>query len=379
MKKILIIPHHPDFSEIKIRLVEIAKALTKHYEVYLVSWQTASEEYSWQSRLLSAVKNIFPKSKPYKKGEINVVEVPILHRPLRIACAFNSFWLKNIIKREKVDIVINGSFYMFNISPKGKFKYIFDLADLPAGGGSHFSKFVKEQLKREFKKVNAVIAASKGLAGYVLENYRKKAFFVPNGADIKKIRSVKQENIDEIRKQYNLYGKWIIGYIGYIGEWVNVELVVKAFEEVKKYVPRALLFWIGASPNMRKLRKLYEKDDVIFAGGVAKENIEAYFNLLDLAVVPTRKSLFQDLAFHIKLIEYSAARKFVISTPLEGTKVMNFPNVIFASENTEDWVRAIKKAQQMQWRMEWDGLFENYSWAKIANTLTGIIENHESE
>lgn len=373
MKRILIIPHHPGLSKIKIRLIEVAKALSLRYEIYLVNWNTALGNYSFKLRFLSALKNTFARSKLYKRDNINIIEFPILHRPLSIALKFNSYWLKNIIDSYNIDTVINGSLYMFKIPQKGKFKYIFDIADIPFINDDYFDKFVDCQLKVEFEQVDAITTVSNGLVHYISDNYQKKAFFVPNGADIEKIRSVSQEDIDKLRKRYNLYGKWIIGYIGQIGHWVNTELTVKVFKKVKEYIPDALLFWVGLSPNIKKLKRLYGNDDVIFTGGV-DEDIEPYFNLLDIGILPHKKNLFQDLAFHLKLIEYSAARKFVVSTPLEETKSMNFPNIFFASENTEEWVRSIKKAKSMQWQKEWDNLVKDYAWPEIAKTFMNIIE-----
>lgn len=372
MKKILIIPHHPASSQIKIRLTEIAKGLSKGYIVYLVNWKTALGEYSLYSRLDSALKDLCKKVIFYKKDKIIVMEFPVLHRPLCLAPGFNSFWLGRIVEKEKIDVVINGSFYMFNINKKRNFRYIFDIADLPVTSNSRFDEFVDRQVRREFEKADIITSASKGLVNYILNNYQKKSLFIPNGADLRKMRQVRQEDIANIKRKYNLYDKWVIGYIGQIGEWVNVGLTIAAFKEVKKYMPDAILLWVGLSPQIRRLKKLYESDDVLFTGGVDAEEVEAYFKVLDVGILPHRKSLFRDLAFHIKLIEYSAARKFVVSIPLEEVKTINFPNVLFSPENPAELAAAIKKTRQMQWQKEWDVLVEDYDWAKICQKFIEI-------
>lgn len=376
MKKILIIPHHPGLSKIKIRLIEIAKTLSSEYIVYLVNWNIMLEEYSLMGRLCSTLKDVFTKIKFYnvEKFNINLVEFSILHRPLCLVPNFNYFWLKKIIEKEKIDTVINGSYYMFSFPEKRDFKYIFDIADLPAPTkDTSFDKFIWKQTNKEIRKAEAITVVSKGLVNYILRDYQREAFFIPNGADIQRLRSVKQADVDKIRQKYNLIGKWVIGYIGYMGSWVNIKLVVEAFKEIKSQIPDAVLMWIGASSDVENLRKKYADDNIIFTGGI-EEDIEPYFNLLDLGILPHRKSLLQDVAFHIKLIEYTAAGKFVISTPLEESKRLAFPNMIFAPEDKTEWASAIKKAREKKWQKEWDDLVAGYDWKEIANKFIGLIE-----
>lgn len=375
MKKILIIPHHPGLFKIKIRLIEIAKALSKEYTIYLVNWTAALEEYSLWTRIFSTLKDIFAKTRFYfyKEGTINIVEFPFLHRPLFLVPGFNYSRIKKIIEKEKIDVLINGSYYMFNIPKKRDFKYIFDIADLPVlNDNTGFDRFVSKQTAKEINKADAVTVVSRGLVDYVNEKYRKKASFIPNGADIEKLRSVKTEDIAEIRRRHNLTGKWVIGYIGYIGSWVNVELLTESFHEIKSQMPDAILIWIGLSPNIKDLRKRYGGKDIIFTGGI-EEDIEPYFKMLDLGILPHRKSLYQDMAFHLKGIEYTSAGKFVVSTPLKETRLLNFPNFIFAEEDKGAWVEAIKKARYSKWDEKWNSLADDYDWSSVCQRFINII------
>lgn len=373
MKKILIIPHHPSLPNIRIRLVEIAKSLSRKYSVYLVSWRAAQERHCLHLRLFLALKDIFVKSKIYKKGALNIVEFPMLHRPLCLVPKFNSFWLKRIIEEEKIDALINGSYYMFSIPKKRDFKYIFDIADLPVTQTlTYFDRFIYQQTKTELEKADAITVSSRGLRNYIYQNYQKEAIFIPNGTDIEKLRSVNQVELDMIRQKYNLIGKWVIGYIGNIGDWVNIDLLIEVFKEIKKNIHNAALLIVGPCPSV--FRKGYLAEDTIFTGGINSDEVYPYFSLIDVGVMPSVKSMFQDLAFHIKVIEYSAARKFVVSIPLEEMKLLGFPNIIFASGKKDAWIEAIKRAKDMKWNEQWDSLVEGYDWEKIGRRLKDIIE-----
>ncbi len=371
-KKILIIPHHPGLTNIKIRLIEIAKVLSRKYTIYLVNWKTVSGEYTMGARIFSAIRDILAKTRLYKHGTVNIVEFPILHRPLIFVPGFNYSRLKKIIEREKIDVLINGSYYMFSALKKRNFKYIFDIADLPvAETKTSFNRFVCKQTKTEIAKADAITVSSRGLVDYVLKNYQKEAFFIPNGADIKKLRSVNQVDVDKIRQRYNLKDKWVIGYIGNIGSWINIDLLIDVFKEVKKDISNAALFMVGCCPEVFKNKFLIE--DVVFTGGVNSDEVSRYFSLIDLGILPSRKSLFQDLAFHIKVIEYTSARKFVVSAPLKEMELLNFPNFIFADEDKAAWVEAIKKARYGKWDKQWDNLVDDYDWSKIGQKFIDIL------
>jgi glycosyltransferase involved in cell wall biosynthesis len=67
--------------------------------------------------------------------------------------------------------------------------------------------------------------------------------------------SVSPGDVDRLRERYGLRGKLVVGYIGFIGEWVNVEMTVKAFEIFRKKEPRAALLWVGGSPFLASLRE----------------------------------------------------------------------------------------------------------------------------
>jgi len=374
MKRILVIPHHPGlFDKIKIRLVEIAKALSSNYEVYFVNWSATHGAKSFGARIDDTLKDVFHSEKMYKMDNLNVIEFPFLHRPLFLAPRFNSFWLSRAIDRHGIDVVINGSYYVFNIKKDRHFKYVFDLADFPFTGDRYFDCFIDRQIKKELSTADAATVVSRSLAKYMLDKYKEETLFVPNGAYINELRRKNMKGIENIRQRYNLGNKFIIGYVGFMGEWVDIKFLVSAFRQVKKDIKNACLLLVGASSYPRSYIQELSGDDVVFTGGI-KEDINDYFNCLDIAVLPHRKSDFQDMAFHIKLIEYSAARKIVISTPLEEVVNLRFPSIILAELKLGDWVRAIKKARDMQWQSGWDRLVDPYDWKNIADKLCAIIK-----
>lgn len=367
MKKILLLPHHPGFAKLKIRLAELARRLKGMDEVYLLDWHSALEKNNLAGRIETNLRDALRMCKIRREEGLNIVETPLLHRPLVAAPLFNSFWLNKAAERLKIDTLVNGSYYLFAVAPKRNFKYIIDFADFPTSGqGSAFDRFIDRSLRCEIAHCDAVTASSQGLVEYVRQRYAVEARFVPNGADIARFRGVPEKKVSEVRRRHGLLDKWVIGHLGYIGDWVDVEFLVQVFRDIKNAMPQAALFFVGSSPRLEHLKNTFAADDIVFAGQVDSGLIEPYFLACDAGVLPNKKSVFQDLAFHIKIIEHAAARKFVVASDLEEVKKMNLPNVFVAPLDKQAWVEALLRAKNSVWQNEWDAVTARFDWERIA-------------
>lgn len=370
----MVIPYHPGFRRIRIRTVELARPLADHYEVYVLDWHAASD-HTLAGRVKAAWADMSRRPHYYKENELSVAEIPLMHRPLFWAPGFNTYGLKRLIKKLGIDIVINGSYYLFSVPHQRAYKYIVDVADLPADAAlGAFEKFIDSSVRRELSKADAVMVSSRSLVDYVRDRYNAQAHFIPNGADFDRFKNVPSERIEDLRKRYDFAGKWVIGHIGHMGAWVDVEFMVRVFREVKKSVPEGVLWMVGSSPFLKDFQKRWAQKDIIFTGPVDVADIESYFLACDIGVLPNQKSLFQDLAFHIKLIEYAAAQKIVVASDLEEIKKTRLPHVLVEPLRLDDWVRSLLRAKDMAWQEAWNEDVRSFDWKNIALTFKKIIE-----
>jgi glycosyltransferase involved in cell wall biosynthesis len=354
--------------------VELARPLAGPYEVSVLDWHAAFD-HTFTGRVKAAGADMLRCFRRYQENELSVIEMPMLHRPLSWAAGFNTLGLQSLIKKLGIDIVINGSYYLFCVPRQRAYRYIVDVADLPADtAGGMFERFIDASVCREIVKADAVTASSRSLVDYVHARYGARAHFIPNGADFERFKNVSPERIEKLRNRYGFAGKWVIGHIGHMGAWVDVEFMVRVFQEVKKSVPESVLWMVGSSPFLKDLQKKWGAEDVIFTGPVAVADIESYFMACDIGVLPSRKSLFQDLAFHIKLIEYAAARKIVVASDLEEIKKTRLPHVLIAPLCRDDWVRALLRAKDTTWQASWDEGVRSFDWKNIALSLRRVIE-----
>ncbi|MFW6129667.1 MAG: glycosyltransferase [Atribacterota bacterium] len=373
-KKILVIPG-TSIENIRKRQTQIAIALSEYYDVYILKW---NEGYNTNFfvRVKNTLKDLFKKTKVYKENGINYAEFPFFHRPLFKIKWFNPWYMKRFIKKYDIDIVLNGVHYFFWTPDKDKVnvKHIFDINDLPSEDtGSKIEKFRYEFAKHEIDKADIITACSKGLVEYIQKEYGRKPIFIPNGTYLDKFSKVTKLQTDEIKRNYDMQGKFILGYIGFIGDWIDVDFMVDFLKEFKKEKEDSALLVIGNGPKVKKYREKYNSKDIIFTGGIPSNEVSKYYKVLDAGLLPSKKSLFQDLAFHTKLIDYTAAQKMVLAAPLEEIKKLGFPNIITSELDIGRWIEKMNKIIDVGWREEWNNLVLGYDWKDIGKKFKKLI------
>jgi glycosyltransferase involved in cell wall biosynthesis len=309
-------------------------------------------------------------------GEWRWVRTPFLHRPRSWAASFNSPHLNKIIAAWRIEAVVNGSYYLYAAPMVRNFTYIVDIADAPlTGKDKGFDRLVDKRLKCEIARADAVTVSSRGLVDFAKEWYGASAHFLPNGADLATFKKVSDRDVARTRAELGFDRKWVISYIGQIGQWVDMSFLLAVFQEVRRSMPDAALLVVGGGPTWKDLQRRHQGDAAIrFTGPVPPEDVARYFLVSDLGVLPSERSTFQDMAFHIKLVEYAAARRFVVTSDLKEVQQLGFPNVRIAPLQKDPWVKALKEARAASWTPAWDRMFEAYDWKGVARTFRGLLE-----
>jgi glycosyltransferase involved in cell wall biosynthesis len=194
-----------------------------------------------------------------------------------------------------------------------------------------------------------------------------------NGADLAGLRSVPPERVRELRRRLGLESRFVIGYVGNHGAFTGVDLVVKAYLAVRSRFPDAALLIVGPADPWRSILDAHRSDGVISTGGVSPAEVGVYFNALDVGVLAQSKSTGTDYAFQIKVVEYSACRKCVVSTPLCTWQRLAWPNVFLAEADPLVWADAFVRARSIRWQSAWDRVVEPYDWSALADKVAAVM------
>jgi glycosyltransferase involved in cell wall biosynthesis len=204
---------------------------------------------------------------------------------------------------------------------------------------------------------------------------------IPNGVDI--VRFNPDVSSDEIKKRHNLRDEKVILFVGALDkahQFKGVEILIKAFSKLK--YKKAILMIVGEGglkdyyQNFAKGIGVSKK--IIFTGRVSDQDLQKYYALSDLLVLP---STTRGEIFGLVLIEAMACGKPVIATNLPGvrTVVDNRKNGFLVEPNNEKDL-----ANKLEYLLENENVAkkfgkegrkkveERYSWERIGKKLESV-------
>ena len=132
------------------------------------------------------------------------------------------------------------------------------------------------------------------LAGWGVDP--QKIEYLPNGIDEERFaREITEQELAPLRRELNLEGKQVIGYIGSLSLTNHsVLLLLDAFERLLPRVSNSVLLMVGGGEDYDRvieeahIRKI--ADRVIFCGRVAPEKVSLYYRLAHVSIDPVHDS-----------------------------------------------------------------------------------------
>ncbi|MFA0336026.1 MULTISPECIES: glycosyltransferase family 1 protein [unclassified Vibrio] len=169
------------------------------------------------------------------------------------------------------------------------------------GANFRFVKYIHKFNKIRIKKLVTERFACSKLAGDWMFNDSFKV--INNAIDVNKFKFNLQDR-EQIRKEFGIHGKFVIGHIGRFVEQKNHEFLVNIFHEVAKLDNDAVLLLIGEGPLQSKIRSKVEieglSEKIIFAD--SRKDIPNLLSAMDVMVLPSN---FEGLG--IVLVEAQAS------------------------------------------------------------------------
>ena len=227
-------------------------------------------------------------------------------------------------------------------------------------------KFVENNADTIFTVSNALVETFKS---------NKNVHWMPNGVDTDYFQSaIKSEILDKIK----------IGYVGKIQERVDFDIV----EECLKRFPNYIFVFMGPVFSQKKrikdLGNLYS--NVTFTGDIHYKDLPNKLKDIDVAIIPHRIDEFTDSMNPLKLYEYLAAGKCVVTTQVAGTAQVS-PYVFETSVNgfvdmLEGVIDKYKKGALVPEDIR-NSLPLEYSWTyrskMILNVLEHVLESKQGD
>ena len=245
---------------------------------------------------------------------------------------------------------------------------IFDAVDNWLSHSSY--KKEKDKLKEAYhiikKEADLIFVVSDNL--FELFDNQDNTYWIPNGVDLKHYKqkfSLYNRDIADIKKP-------IIGYIGVIQDRVDLDLI--------KYLARhninKSIILVGPVWNEQDQAKLEldKEKNVYFLGYKKYREAPMYIQQFDVGIIPHKGDNLTASMNPMKMYEYLACGKPVVSTKNTGSD--NLKDMVAIAKDYEDFNKKINKALENNSKEEVEKRKEfvkQYSWFKTFQKMLELI------
>ena len=162
-----------------------------------------------------------------------------------------------------------------------------------------------------------------------------KAIFLDHGVDFNAFATA--QNDKEIPSDIRDINKPIVGFFGGVDDHTSdIDLVKRIID----LLPDFNFVFIGNSSI--DCKELLAKKNVRMLGQRPYEQIPHYGKCFDVAIMPWRQNRWIEACNPIKLKEYLALGKPIVSTPF--TELQKYRDVVYQAKTPEEFVKCIEKA-----------------------------------
>jgi glycosyltransferase involved in cell wall biosynthesis len=191
---------------------------------------------------------------------------------------------------------------------------------------------IKEQELQLAFASDVVFACSNYLADY-LKNVNQKTYYLPSAVEkrlFEKEFLSEPEICDELERPIFLM-------IANFDERIDTDLIIKISD---KFQDSSIVLLGGAKKDV--IKKLSEKKNIIFLNYIKRDDIANYINYSDICFIAYKRNEFINGISPIKLYEYLAFGKPVVTTYFPETEF--FEDLIYVSNTDEEFISNIDRA-----------------------------------
>jgi len=378
--RIFIIPpndllRHP----IPNRVYHIAKRLANNHQIFILSYTNHPLAHEIKRSLKAVEIPIYNALKTNNLGLYYIINASQIY-----------ITIKNVIKKEDVDVIIHGnilpSFIASKLAKKMKIPNIYDFLDyFPESASAYYTKGkgliemgVKTFVYPALRNSDVIVTPSYGLKK-IVENIApsKPLHVIPNGVDAEIFKPIDQKIA---RKEIGLDTDYHLLLLqGSLDVWIDVENIMRVLRKLRKIADiRLLIVGFSHAKYYYKLLTAYARhfgiDKYIFTYPPQPyEKMPLFINSSDIVLAPVKKMLM-NFATPLKIAEAISCGVPVVTTAIAEFKLWYKQGIYVYSTYAElenileqllsniDTIRVTlhKNAYNFRAAFSWDRLAERY-------------------
>ncbi len=360
--RLLWIPHTGWFSGVGHRAQYLINWLKERHEVHVITWSEPRTASPWDfANPTIHLQALIPWTSTDDAITLHHIPRWCVHR-------LSFFWKRNqqflheavrkIVRDHGIEAIIFGpSAYLIGYPPTGTgASLIFDYVDHAPD----------EVLEKYLGYADSVTCVSRRLQRQVLALGRN-AIYVPNGADVE---SFQPDDGAKVRAEYGIEDRKVISLIGLTCS--PDFYFVESLHRLSEKRPETVFLFVGKGPMYKPLRKALNtiRTKCIWAGWIPKERVHGFFSASDIGLYPGADSAYFRSACPIKLLEYAAARKPSVSSPVEEIDALGLRSVIEVEATATGFLAGIMQAMSRPVVYDIDKI---PSWQDLAGRLEVVL------
>lgn len=175
----------------------------------------------------------------------------------------------------------------------------------------------------------------------------EKVTVIPNAVNIDKFE-ISQGKDPAFAASLGLENATVIGFIGSFYAYEGLDLLVEAFPAIIQQHANARLLLVGGGFQDEALRAQVEalglSDQVVFTGRVPHEEVNRYYDLIDVLAYPRHSMRLTELVTPLKPLESMAQGRLLVASDVGGHKELINDGVtgsLFKAGSADDLARSV--------------------------------------
>jgi PEP-CTERM/exosortase A-associated glycosyltransferase len=186
----------------------------------------------------------------------------------------------------------------------------------------HITRYLET---RALRRADAITAISEGLRSDILGRNipAEKVTLVPNAVSTDQFSPSRA--VDEgLAARLGVAGMNVLGFAGSFYSYEGLDLLLEALPKVLAAKPETKVLLIGGGSEEARLKADSERlglgGNVVFTGRVPHDEVQDYYQLIDVMVYPRKSGRLTELVTPLKPLEAMAQERIVLASDVGGHK-----------------------------------------------------------
>jgi glycosyltransferase involved in cell wall biosynthesis len=290
--------------------------------------------------------------------------------------------IRDVVKSRKIDVILSTNILPSLAANFAGAPVVFDYLDhLEESAsiyypGSTLGKIVKAVVRTitrfNLRHAHSVITVTNELSLFLQGLGVREVTVIPNGVDTDALRPMPEE---EAKKSLGLQGP-VLGYVGSLEHWVDLETVVQALPkmDITLLIVGPGLFTDYGNMIKKMAEDLGVAKRVVFTGAVPYPQLSRYISAMDIGLNPLKKMKKNEYAAGGKVFNYLACGRPVLSSRMISLERL-LGDEIYYYDDRDSFVEQVRRVLgSRRDEKSYRDTAKLYDWRRLARRYEEVLQ-----